>query len=91
MEFHTQKIISDQGTEFTATIFRDFCKQYNIHHHITSFQQTGSNGLVERFHSAQKYRIIRKQNQEKDHEDILNEAVITYNDYYSFSNKIYSI
>lgn len=76
-----KKLISDQGPEFTSSIFQDFCKQYGILHHITSFQQSSSNAPVERLHSTltEIYRIIREKQKDGDHEDILNETIITYN------------
>lgn len=80
-----QKIISDQGSEFTANIFKDFCNQYNIELHLTSFQQSSSNSPVERLHSTltEIYRIIlhkyKEKNYELDHDEILSETLITYN------------
>lgn len=80
-----KQIVCDQGAEFTANIFQDFCKQYNISLHITSFQQSTSNAPVERLHSTitEIYRIVqqkfKKANVEVDHDDILSEILITYN------------
>lgn len=85
-----KKLISDQGSEFTALIFKDFCKQYNIDLHITSFQQSSSNSPVERMHSTftEIYRIIYNKHKERDHDDILNETVITYNNAIHSATKI---
>ena len=80
-----KKIICDQGSEFIANIFQDYCKQHEITLHFTSFQQTSSNSIVERLHSTltEIYRIIyTKRIEEKlkvDHEEILSETLITYN------------
>lgn len=76
-----KQIVSDQGSEFTSSIFCDFCKQYDIDHHITSFQQSSSNAPVERFHSTltEIYRIVREKQKGIDHDDILNESITTYN------------
>ena len=76
-----KKIITDQGSEFTSVIFKDFCNQYNIELHTTSFQQSSSNSPVERLHSTltEIYRIIFEKSREKNHDDILTETLITYN------------
>lgn len=74
-------LVADQGVEFTANLFKDFCSQYDIQLHLTSFAQSTSNAPVERSHSTltEIYRIIYNKVTNKDHDDILNEAVITYN------------
>lgn len=80
-----KKIVADQGTEFTSNIFKAFCTQYNIILHTTSFQQSSSNSPVERWHSTltEIYRIImtkrKEQKLDNNHEEILNETLITYN------------
>lgn len=79
------KLITDQGAEFTANILKDFCNQYNIKLHITSYQQSSSNSPVERLHSTltEIYRIIlqkcKNNRLDLDHDDILNETLTTYN------------
>lgn len=81
--------VTDQGTEFTSSIFTEFCKQYDINHHITSFQQTSSNAPVERLNSTitETYRIIYHNHRDKDPEDILNEVITTYNNAIHSSTK----
>jgi len=80
-----QKLIFDQGAEFSGKLFRDFCNQYNMEIHVTSFQQSSSNSPVERLHSSltEIYRIIlnkkKLENLSVDHDDILTETFITYN------------
>jgi len=80
-----KKIICDQGVEFTSNLFKDFCRQYELELHTTSFQQSSSNSTVERLHSTitEIYRLInetRKKNKlESKHEEVLDEAFITYN------------
>lgn len=79
------KLVFDQGTEFSGKIFTDFCNQYNIETHVTSFQQSSSNSPVERLHSSltEIYRIIfenrKAEKLDCDHEEILCETLITYN------------
>jgi len=55
-----KKLVYDQGPEFCGKIFVDFCKQYDITMHVTSFQQSSSNSLAERLYSSltEIYRII---------------------------------
>lgn len=78
-------IVCDQGSEFAANIFQDFCKQFQIEMHITSFQQTSSNSPVERLHSTltEIYRLIQSKRKENklttEHDEILLKAFITYN------------
>lgn len=80
-----RKIVSDQGSEFTSSILKDFCRQYQIDLHYTSFQQSSSNSPVERLHSSltEIYRIIfttRKENHlSLNHNEIITETLITYN------------
>lgn len=80
-----KKLICDQGAEFQSNLFKSFCSQYNIDLHTTSFQQSSSNAPVERLHSTMTeiYRIIidrkSKEKLECDHEEILSETLITYN------------
>lgn len=76
-----KKLVTDSGTEFTATLFKDFCKQYNIILHHTSIQQSSSNSPVERLHSTltEIYRIIYDKLKNRDHDEILSETLLTYN------------
>lgn len=86
LNFRTPKRrICDQGVEFNSAVFKSFCEQYNIELHFTFFQQSSSNATVEKLHSTltETYRIIykvRKENKlECNHEEILTETLITYN------------
>jgi len=88
-----RKIICDQGGEFNANIFKDFCSQYDITLHYTSVSQSTSNSPVERLHSTitEIYRIIMNKFKENriqiTHSEILNEAIITYNNSIHSSTK----
>lgn len=84
-----QNLITDQGSEFTSTLFHDFCKQFGIKHSTTSYQQTSSNAPVERLHSTltETYRIVYEKNRSNDPEDILNEVILTYNNSIHFTTK----
>lgn len=84
-----RKLVADSGSEFTSTIFRDFCKQLGTNLHITSIHQSTSNSPVERLHSTltEIYRIIHNRLKDRDHEEILNETLITYNNSIHSSTK----
>lgn len=77
------KIVCDQGAEYNSNLFNDFCKQYGIELHMTSFQQSSSNAPVERLHSTltEIYRIIVEKKKSADlqieHDSILTETLIT--------------
>jgi len=80
-----KKIICDQGLEFSSNLFKNFCRQYELELHTTSFQQPSSNSTVEGLHSTitKIYRLIMESKKagklELRHEEILSEAFITYN------------
>lgn len=82
-----KKIISDNGQEFTSSVFQDFLKLHNIQNHFTSAKNSTGNAPVERFHSTltELIRIIYSQNKNKPIEIIVNEAVLAYN------NSIHSV
>jgi len=44
-----KNVLSDQGTQFTSSIFKDMCKQFNIHHLETTAYHQQCNGKTERF------------------------------------------
>lgn len=76
-----KKMINDHGTEFISTTFQDFVKLYDIEFHVTSAKNSTGNSPVERFHSTltEIVRIIHSQNKEKPIGEIVDEALITYN------------
>lgn len=82
-----RKIISDNGQEFTSSVFKDFLDLHNIENHLTSAKSSTGNSPVERFHSTltELIRIIYSQNMNKPIEHIVNEAVLAYN------NSIHSV
>lgn len=75
------KVVVDNGAEFVSTIFQDFTKLYKIHLHTTSAKNSTGNSPVERFHSTltEIIRIIYNQNKSKPISEIMDEALITYN------------
>jgi len=87
-------IVCDQGPEFAGIIFKELCNQYNITLHVTSFQQSSSNAPVERLHSSltEIYRIIFEKKKalklNLDHDCILTETFITYNNAIHSSTKL---
>jgi len=65
----------------TEGLFKDFCRQYELELHTTCFQQSSSNSTAERLHSTitEIYRLINETRKKKKHEEVLDEAFITYN------------
>jgi hypothetical protein len=82
-----KKLTVDSATEFTSLLFKDFCKQYDIILHHTAIHQSTGNSPVERLHSTltEIYRIVHEKLKGRDHEEILSETIITYN------NSIHSV
>lgn len=80
-----QKIITDNGTEFTSKIFKEYCHQNHIELHFTTPMNSTGNSPVERLHSTliEIYRILRSdpKNEEIRNNpiDLMTEAIITYN------------
>lgn len=76
-----KKIVSDNATEFLSTLFQDFLKMYDIEYHTTCAKNSTGNSPVERFHSTltEIVRIIFNINKNKPFSEIIDEAVITYN------------
>ncbi|KAI5721603.1 hypothetical protein M8J77_022863 [Diaphorina citri] len=56
----TKTIVTDNGTEFTNNIIKEFLKSFGVELHITAIEHPQSNGMVERFHSTlrEHYRLI---------------------------------
>ena len=44
-----EKLLSDNGTEFTNQLFREVCKLYGVQQMFTTVFHPQSNGIVERF------------------------------------------
>jgi len=74
-------IISDNGLEFSSSLFKQFLELYNISHHLTSIKNSTGNSPVERLHSTltEIIRIIQAQNKEKPISETMDEAILTYN------------
>lgn len=76
-----QKLIVDNASEFTSELFRSFLKMYNIQLHITTAKSSTGNSPIERFHSTltEICKIIYQQNKKLSVHEVINEAVLTYN------------
>ena len=76
-----KKIIADNGNEFSSTIFKEFLNLYDIEIHYTTAKTHTGNSTVERFHSTltEIIRIIYNENKNKPIQEIMDEALITYN------------
>lgn len=82
-----KKIVVDNGIEFISSIFKDFMELYDIKLHTSTAKSSTGNSPVERFHSTitELIRIIHNSNKNILVEEIMNEAIITYN------NSIHSV
>lgn len=82
-----KKVVSDNGSEFVCTLFKEFLELYDIDFHNTCAKTSTGNSPVERFHSTltELVRIIRAQKKDTTIEEVVDDAVLTYN------NSIHSI
>lgn len=78
-----QTIVTDNGTEFTNNVLKEFLKSFGIDLHITAIEHPSSNGVVERFHSTlqEHYRLVTNDPIRKDHPFSLklNYCLLAYN------------
>lgn len=76
-----KKIVCDNGSEFVSTLFKEFLELYNIVQHTICAKTSNGNSPVERFHSTltELIRIIRSQKKDMHIGEIVDEAVLTYN------------
>ena len=74
-------LISDNGSEFISSTFKEFLDIHMINHHTIFAKSSNGNSPLERFHSTltEIIRIIKSQNNNKAIGEIIDEAVITYN------------
>lgn len=58
--FPIQKIRTDQGREFIATVVREYLKEHAIEHRINTPYCPEENGKIERFHRTLNEKCIRR-------------------------------
>ena len=76
-----KKVVSDNGSEFVCTLFREFLELYDIEFHNICAKTSTGNSPVERFHSTltELIRIIKAQKKDTTIEEVVDDAVLTYN------------
>lgn len=84
-----KEIVTDNGSEFTGIIFKDFCKLHNITQHVTCTKSSTGNSPVERYHSTitELCRIIYDKDPQLSTTEILHNAVLSYNNAIHSSTK----
>lgn len=72
--FHVQKLLTDNGKEFTAQEFEELCKEFGIEHRRTKPNTPKTNGMVEKANDIIKSATVKytKYNSSKElHDDLL--------------------
>ena len=67
-------IVSDGGPQYTSAEFKDFTKQWQIEHRVSSPRNPQSNGMAERCVQTMKAPLIRTMEEGKD----VDLALLTY-------------
>ena len=47
-----ERLVSDRGTAFTSSLFKQFCESNGIHHTLNSSRHAQANGQVERLNQT---------------------------------------
>ena len=69
-----RSIVSDGGTQFTSQEFKDFIRDWQINHRITSPTNARSNGQAERFVQSVKNSLTKAMERGED----LHLAILSY-------------
>ena len=59
-------IVSDGGPQYTSVEFKDFMKQWQIEHRVSSPQYPQSNGMAERYVQTMKTSLIKTMEEGED-------------------------
>jgi len=77
------RIITDNGSQFTGKVFREFMEKEGIKHIRTSYRHPQSNGKIERFFQSLKYEFMScfLLRNKKQVDKLLQEYLLYYNQY----------
>ena len=67
-------IVSDGGPQYTSAEFKDFIKQWQIEHRVSSLRNPQSNGMVERCAQTMKASLTKTMEEGED----VDLALLTY-------------
>ena len=67
-------IVSDSGPQYTSAEFKDFMKQWQIEHRVSSPRNPQSNGIAERCVQTMKASLIKTMEEGED----MDLALLTY-------------
>ena len=67
-------VVSDGGTQYTSTEFKNFAKQWKIDHRVSSLRYPQSNGMAERHTQTMKSSLIKTMEEGED----IELALLTY-------------
>jgi transposase InsO family protein/transposase-like protein len=85
--FYIQKIRTDQGKEFIASIVEDFLKENRIIHRRNTPYCPEENGKIERFHKTLNEKALRYGFRPSDSLDALQYRLNLFLHYYNFQKK----
>lgn len=85
--FFIQKIRTDQGTEFTATLIGKFLCDYNIPHRRNTPYLPEENGKIERFHRTLNEKALRFGFYPKDSLETMQYKLNLFLHYYNYQKK----
>ena len=72
------EIVSDNGPQFISSEFRDFCKSWNVHHHLVTPEYPQANSEIERFFKTILKTIRIAVSEGKDWKKELQQFLLTY-------------